>query len=117
VQAVHAVLAYATAIGVGVALAWTGILAVTARSGGHAYNRMKAALVGLIFLASLAGASVFVSGARPPDGLHFLYGGVAIVLIPLARSFLGGAGRRDSIVMLLAIVALGGVLFRLFVTG
>jgi hypothetical protein len=117
VQPVHAVLAYATAIAVGVALAWTAILAVTTRSGGHAYDRMQAALVGLILLASVAGALLFVTGARPPDGLHFLYGGVAIVLIPLARSFLGGARRRDSILMLVAVVALGGVLFRLFVTG
>jgi hypothetical protein len=35
----------------------------------------------------------------------------------LARSYRSGAGRRDSILMLLAVVVLGGVLFRLFSTG
>jgi hypothetical protein len=117
VQAVHEILAYATSIAVGVALVWTLILAVKMRSGGSAYEHMHAAVVGLILLAAAAGAALFAFGARPRDGLHVLYGGVAIVLIPLARSFLAGGSPRDSILMLVAVVALGGVLFRLFVTG
>jgi hypothetical protein len=117
VQSVHTILAFAAVAAVSLAIAWSLILAVKTRSGGPAYERMQAAVVGLIVLAAAAGAALFAFGGRPADDLHLLYGGVAIVLIPLARSFLAGGSRRDSILMLVAIVALGGVLFRLFVTG
>jgi hypothetical protein len=117
VQTVHEILAEATVLVVSVALAWTFILAVKGHSGGRAYDRLQAAVVGLVLLAAVAGAVLFLSGARPTDSLHLLYGGVAILLIPFARSFLGGATRRDTVILLVAVVTLGGVLFRLFATG
>ncbi len=116
-QPVHAILAYATVLAVGVALVWTLILAVTERSGGRVYDCLQTVVVVLIVLAATAGAALFAFGQRPSDGLHLMYGGVALVLIPLARSFLSGPGRRDTLLMLLTVVVLGGVLFRLFGTG
>ena len=116
-QTVHAILADATVLAVGVALVCTLILAIKVHSGGRLYDRLQTVLVGLVVLAAAAGAALFALGQRPSDGLHLLYGGVALVVIPLARSYRSGAGRRDSILMLLAVVVLGGVLFRLFSTG
>lgn len=75
------------------------------------------ATVGLVLLAAVVGAARFASGARPADSLLLLYGAVAIVLIPLARSFRRGANLRDGVLTLVTVVALGGVLFRLFATG
>jgi hypothetical protein len=117
VQSVHTILAYAAVAAVGLAVAWSCILAVRARSGGRVFDRLQVVVVGLVLLAAAVGAALFASGARPADSLHLLYGGVAVVLIPLARSFRAGAVRRDSVLMLVAVVALGGVLFRLFSTG
>ncbi len=116
-QTVHTILADATVLAVGGALVWSLILAIKVESGGRLYDRLQALVVALVVLAAAAGATLFALGQRPSDGLHVLYGGVALVLIPVARSYRRGAGRRDSILMLLAMVVLGGVLFRLFSTG
>lgn len=116
-QAIHEILAVAAIGAVVVALAWAAILALKGRSAGGRSDRFQAVLIGLILLAAIAGTAVFASGARPADGLHVVYGGVAILLIPLARSFVGGGTRRDRLIMLVAIVALGGVMYRLIATG
>jgi len=57
------------------------------------------------------------AGGRPADGLHLPYGAVAILLIPFARSFLRGVTRRDTVIPRVAVLALGGVIYRLFATG
>lgn len=54
---VHAILAYATVLAVGVALVWTLILAVTERSGGRVYDCVQTVVVVLIVLAATAGAA------------------------------------------------------------
>jgi hypothetical protein len=114
---IHQVLAYAAVIGVAIVAAWTLVLVVTKRSPGRGYARAQASMVGIVALAAIVGVVVFVSGARPADGLHLLYGAVAILLIPFARSFLRGVARRDTLILLVAVVALGGVIYRLFATG
>lgn len=116
-QTVHAILADGTVLAVGVALVWGLILAIRFQSGGYFFDRLQAIVVALVLLAAATGATLFALGQRPSDGLHVLYGGVALILIPLARSYRSGASRRDSILMLVAVVVLGGVLFRLFSTG
>lgn len=116
-QTVHAILADGTVLAVGVVFVWSLILGIRVQSGGRLYDRLQTLLVALVVLAAAAGATLFVLGQRPSDGLHVLYGGIALVLIPLARSYRRGVGRRDSILMLLAVVVLGGVVFRLFSTG
>ena len=64
------------------------------------------------------GLVMLAAGSRPADGLHLFYAVIAIALVPLARSFLGRATARASAALLLvAFVALGGVIYRLFTTG
>lgn len=116
-QVIHQALAVAAVLAVIVVVVWTVVLAVTRRSPGRGYDRAQASMVGIIAVAAIIGAASFISGARPADGLHVLYGAVAILLIPFARSFLRGVARRDTLIMLVAVVALGGVIYRLFVTG
>jgi len=98
-------------------LVWSLALAVKAESGGRLFNRLRVAVVVLVLVTSLTGGAQLATGRGPQDGLHVLYGGVAILLVPLARSFLNGAGRRDALLMVAAFLILGGVLFRLFATG
>ncbi len=114
---IHLILAAVTAIAVAAGLVWSVALAATGKGGGRAYQGLLGAIVGLVLGASVAGALMFVSGSRPADGLHVVYAGVAIVLLPLARSYLGPSSRRDRLLLLGALVVLGGVVFRLFGTG
>ena len=116
-QAIHQVLADAALVAVVIVLAWTVVLAVTKGTPGRGYERAQASMVRIIALAAIVGAASFISGARPADGLHLVYGAVAILLIPFARSFLRGVGRRDTLILLVAVAVLGGVMYRLFATG
>ena len=116
-ESAHKVLALVAFAAVGLGMAWSFVLAVTARSGGSVFDRFQAVVVTTFALAAGVGLASFASGARPTDELHLIYGGVAIALIPLGRSFLAGRPRRDGLLMFLAFGALGGVLFRLFSTG
>ena len=116
-QAIHVVLADVAAAVVVVAGAWCVILAVLARPAGRWFDRFQRAVILSIAGTAAAGVIVFALGARPDDGLHLLYGGVAIVILPVARSFRSGASRRDALLMLAGFALLGGVVFRLFTTG
>lgn len=115
---IHRLLAYAgvaiTVAGIG----WSLLIVFTGRAGEPAFERFQAAVVSLLVVGAASGLILFATGARPADGLHLLYAIVAIALIPLARSFLGRAnGRAAAALMLAAFVVLGGVVFRLFMTG
>jgi len=80
--------------------------------------RFQAAVVSLLVVAAASGLVVLAGGARPVDGMHVLYALVAVALVPLARSFLTRANDRGTnLLLLVAFVVLGGVLYRLFATG
>jgi len=117
VQAVHIILADAAVAAVAIAVLWCVILALLARPGGRWFERLQRVVILSIAAAAAAGAVAFALGARPGDGLHLIYGGVAIILLPVARSFRSGASRRDALLMLAGCALLGGVMFRLFMTG
>ena len=63
-QTVHAILADATVLAVGVALVWTLILAIKVHSGGRLYDRLQTVLVGLVVLAAAAGAAAGPAARR-----------------------------------------------------
>ena len=113
----HRVIAYAGVAAVALGVAWSVARATRPRSESRLLERYQLLVVGLFLAAGAAGALLLVTGARPADDLHLLYAAVAIGLIPLARSYVTEAGRRRTIAILLAFLALGGVLFRLFSTG
>ncbi len=117
-NAIHLVLAYVVVGAVVGGVGWSAVLAMTGRAGGAAFERFQAAVVSLLVVAAASGLLLLAAGARPTDGLHLLYAAVAIALIPLARSFFGRAGGRGATVLLLvAFVVLGAVVYRLFATG
>ncbi len=116
-QAIHQIFAVAALIAVVIGVVWAAVLAITRRPGGRAFARAQAVLVGIVALAAIGGALVFLTGSRPADGLHLVYGAVAILVIPFARSFLRAEARRDALVLFVAAVVLGGVIYRLFATG
>lgn len=116
-NALHFLLAYAAVAGAAIGIGWSAIHLVTRRAGGPAFERLQATVLAVFIVGAASGLILLAAGGRPADGLHLLYAVVAIALIPLARSFLGRGGRGPAAFMLVAFVALGGVLYRLFTTG
>lgn len=117
-DAIHLVLAYLSVAGVVAGVGWSAVLAWTGRAGGRPYERFQAGVVSVLVVAAASGLVMLVLGARPADGLHLLYAAIAVALIPLARSFIARAGsRRVAGLLIVALVVLGGLLFRLFTTG
>ena len=83
-----------------------------------AVARSGAAITGLLAIQALVGAVRYLSGARPAEGLHLLYGLVIIGVLPIAATFASEAPPRSrSIVSAIG----GGVIlllaWRLLSTG
>ncbi len=116
-ELVHQALAYVAVGAVGVGIVWSIVLTLRPTRDHRGIDRFGVGVVGLVLVAAAAGAVQFASAARPKEDLHLVYAAVAIGLIPLARSFIIGNGRREAWVTVAAYVVLGGVLFRLFSTG
>jgi hypothetical protein len=80
-------------------------------------------VVGSVAVAELIGVALLLTGARPADPLHFLYGAAALIVLPVAISFGARTSsvdasriRRDAWTVVGGIVLLG-ILFRLYATG
>jgi hypothetical protein len=98
------------------------------RSGGHrdhrsAVDRAVLAVLGGALAAVLIGAVLLVTGSRPADPLHFVYGPAALIVLPVAiwmgaRGTRAGSSRlRRDLWTAGGGVALLGILLRLFATG
>lgn len=115
---IHRLLAYAAIVTIVIGIVWSLLLVLRGRPVGSDFERFQAAVVSLIIVGSASGVLLVLSGARPAEGLHLLYGVIALTIIPLARSFLGRTSeRRTAVLLLVAFVALGAVIFRLFGTA
>lgn len=99
-------------------IAWSAALAVSARAGGPMFERYQAAVVSVLIVAAAGGLILLLLGSAPTEGVHLLYAAVAIVLVPLARSFLGRtSGRGAASLLLVTFAVLGALMYRLFTTG
>ena len=126
---VHELLAAAAVIGaltVVVAGAWSVIAG--RRSGGRsdhrsALDRAILAVLATISGAGLLGVLLLVTGARPTDPLHYLYGPAGLVALPIAILFgartppADGSRVRRDLWTVIGAIALLGILFRLYATG
>ncbi len=73
---------------------------------------------GLGALQAIIGGLVFLTGARPGDQLHFVYGGIVLLASPVAYAYSDQKRvRRDLIIMVIAAVAIIGAAVRAFMTG
>lgn len=115
---IHRLVAYVAVAAIAAGIGWSLILAVAGRAGGPAFERFQAATASILIFAAASGLILLATGARPADGLHLLYAIVAIALIPLARSFVGGASARAAgVLYVAAFVVLGAIVYRLVTTG
>jgi hypothetical protein len=121
-----AVVATAASLAVIASAIWSAVAG--RRSGGRrdhrsAVDRAVLVVLGSAHAAGLVGAVLFVTGSRPADPLHFVYGPAALLALPVAiwvgaRGTHGGSSRvrRDVWTAGGGLVVLGIVL-RLFATG
>ncbi|HEV3230889.1 MAG TPA: hypothetical protein VG245_01410 [Candidatus Dormibacteraeota bacterium] len=67
-----------------------------------------AALVGLLLLAT---------GHQPKDGLHLMYGAVAVLVVPAAAGYTRRRPALAGLHRLIAALILAGIMFRLYATA
>ncbi len=73
---------------------------------------------GVAGVQGVIGLILLLQGHRPPDALHFLYGVLAVLALPVAYYLgTGGTDRRDSGIFGLAGLLLVGVAIRGTMTG
>lgn len=114
----HRLLAYAAVATTAVGIVWSLLLIDRQRPDVPGFERLQATVVSLIIVGAASGTVLLVMGAQPADPLHLLYAAIAVVVIPLARSFAGRTiERRSAILLLAAFAALGAIIYRLFTTG
>ncbi len=84
----------------------------------RAFHWLLIATAALGALQAVVGGIIFLTGARPGDSLHFVYGGIVLLAIPVAYAYSDQKRvRRDIIIMVIAIVAIIGAAVRAFMTG
>jgi hypothetical protein len=73
---------------------------------------------GLFIVQGLIGIAMFFGGARPHDQLHWLYGPLLVIVLPIAASYLSGReSRREPLVYGLAALFMFGLGVRAYMTG
>lgn len=117
-DAIHRALAYASLAATIFGVAWSLLQLARPKADAPDFARFEAAVVSVIIVGAASGVLMLLAGARPADGLHLLYAGVAVAIIPLARSFVGRTSSRGAAVLLFVVfVVLAAVTYRLFTTG
>jgi len=73
---------------------------------------------GLFIVQGLVGIGMYFGGARPHDQLHWLYGPLLVITLPIAASYLSGReSRREALVYGLAALFMFGLAIRAYMTG
>jgi hypothetical protein len=69
----------------------------------------------IVVVQSLVGAALFLTGSRP-QLIHFLYGGLLLVLLPAVYAY-GGRRQRAGIWMGVTLLFMAGMMVRIAFTG
>jgi hypothetical protein len=66
----------------------------------------------------LVGVLVFAGGRRPHDPLHWLYGPLLVIVLPIAMTYVSGRdSRREALVYGIAGLFMFGLALRAYMTG
>jgi heme A synthase len=106
----------------GAAAIWGGVLVWRRRPVDQALRALLLGTVAVGVLQGIVGGILFLSGLRPPGGslsfLHYVYGGIVIVAIPIAFTYTENKSqRRDMIIFVIAAVIVVAAAARAFMTG
>jgi heme A synthase len=97
---------------------WSAFLYFRRQAPGGSFRATLVLTEGLFILQGLVGIAMFLQGARPHDPLHWLYGPLLVIVLPIAASYLSGRdNRREALVYGLAALFMFGLTIRAFMTG
>jgi hypothetical protein len=114
---IHLSIAIALAVSVSLTLL-ASIPGLFGRYLAHAVDRLLLLDFAVLAVMTLSGPPLLLTGLQPPDALHFVYAGVAWVLLPVARYLARvGTPRRRGAIMVGGCLATLAVVARLFMTG
>ena len=72
----------------------------------------------LFIVQGVVGVLMFANGRRPHDNLHWLYGVLLVIVLPIAMSYVSGRDpRREPLVYGVAALFMAGLTVRAFTTG
>jgi heme A synthase len=72
----------------------------------------------LFIIQGLVGVLMFANGRRPHDNLHWLYGVLLVIVLPIAMSYVSGRDpRREPLVYGIAGLFMFGLALRASMTG
>ena len=97
---------------------WSAVLYLRKQVPGGSYRATLVLTEGLFIAQGLVGIAMFLGGARPHDPLHWLYGPLLVIVLPIAASYLSGRdSRREALVYGLATLFMFGLAIRAYMTG
>ena len=72
----------------------------------------------LFIVQGVVGVLMFANGRRPHDNLHWLYGVLLVIVLPIAMSYVSGRDpRREPLVYGIGALFMAGLTIRAFTTG
>lgn len=75
---------------------------------------------GMALIQAAIGGLLFLLGGRPSDQLHYVYGGLVLLAVPVAFVYASGKServRRDLIYLLIAAIVVAAAAVRAAMTG
>lgn len=88
------------------------------RPPGGNFNSALVLVEALFIVQGLAGATLFLGGRRPHDTLHWLYGILLVIVLPIAATYTSGREeRQQSLVYGIAGIFMAGLAIRALTTS
>lgn len=116
--AFHALLAQVGLVLAVLSAAWAAILVVRGAAGGTFFVVNLGWTVVAVLAAALVGGLMLATGSAPSDGLHVLYGVLALAALPgVGLVAAGRPPRQRMVALLIGTIVLLILLLRLFQTG
>lgn len=102
----------------GVSTIYGIVLLIRKRGMDRPMRIMLGVTAGLGIIQALLGGILWLSGSRPVDPLHYVYGLIVLAAIPVAFTYINNkSARRDMIVLTIAAFVVVAAAVRAFMTG
>jgi hypothetical protein len=117
-EEIHRLLAQVALVLALLSAGWAAVLMARATTGGRLFLVNLGWTAVTIAAGGIVGAFLVVTGPGPSDGLHLLYGALALVALPgAALAASGRPARQRAIVLLVGSIVVVIIVVRLFQTG
>ena len=102
----------------GLSTIWGIVLLIRKRGMDRAMRLLLGVTAGLGVVQALLGGILWLSGARPLDPLHYVYGLLVLAALPVAYTYVDNkSARRDMVIFTIAAFVVVAAAVRAFMTG